>query len=95
MMAMLDRGWVRGITLSAAFVLMLLVTLFPRPLTVEDGSPIGHGALMLIMWGLAAGFVHGIGFIPRNRILRALLGPVVAWLGMGMVLVFYVQYFLR
>src|SRR3569833_4484877 len=78
MMAMPDRGWVRGITMDAAFVLMLLVTLIPRPLTVEDGSPIGHGTLMLIMWGLAAGFVHGIGFIPRNRILRSLHGPVLA-----------------
>ncbi len=95
MTAILDRGWVRGITLAMAFALMLLVTLFPRPLTAEDGSPIGHGTLMLIMWGLAAGFVHGIGFVPRNRIVRALLGPVVAWLGMGAVLVFYVQYFLR
>ena len=93
--AMLDRGWIRGITLAAAFVLILLVTLFPRPLTVEDGSPIGHGILALIMWGLSAGFVHGVGFVPYNRILRVLLGPAVAWLVMGVALTFYVQYFLR
>jgi predicted membrane protein len=95
MTALLDRGWMRGITLATAFTLMLLVTLFPRPLTVEDGSPIGHGMLMLIMWGLAAGFVHGIGFVPRNKLLHALLGPVAAWLGMGVGLVFYVQYFFK
>lgn len=95
MTALSDREWVRGITLATAFALMLLVTLFPRPLTAEDGSPIGHGTLMLIMWGLAAGFVHGVGFVPRNRFLRIVLGPVIAWLGMGVGLAFYIQYFLR
>ena len=47
------------------------------------------------MWGMSAGFVHGIGFVPRNNVLRVLLGPVAAWLGMGVGLVFYVHYFLR
>lgn len=95
MTALLDHGWIRGITLAAALVLMFLVTLFPRPLTVEDGSPISHGILALIMWGLSAGFVHGVGFVPHNRTLRVLLGPAVAWLGMGVALAFYVQYFMR
>lgn len=91
----LDSAWARGITLATAFTLMLLVTLFPRPLTVEDGSPINHGTLMLIMWGLSAGFVHGVGFVPRNRVLRVVLGPVIAWLLMGVGFVFYIQYFFR
>jgi predicted membrane protein len=74
---------------------MLLVTLLPRGLTGADGSPLGHGVLTLVMWGLSAGFVHGVGFVPRNRILRALLGPLVAWSGMAVGLFFFVQYFLR
>jgi cyd operon protein YbgE len=95
MSAALDSGWARGLSLLAALGLMLLVTLLPRGLTVEDGSPLGHGVLALIMWGMSAGFVHGVGFVPRHRILRVLLGPVVAWLGMSVGLFFYVQYFLR
>ena len=95
MNAVLDSGWARGVSLLAALTLMLLVTLLPRGLTTEDGSPIGHGMLTLIMWGLSAGFVHGVGFVPRNRILRVLLGPVVAWLLMAVGLFFYVQYFSR
>lgn len=91
----LNAGWVRGVSLLAALALMLLVTLLPRGLTTEDGSPIGHGMLTLIMWGLSAGFVHGVGFVPRNRILRVLLGPLVAWSGMAVGLFFYVQYFSR
>ena len=95
MMRGLDTGWARGISLLVALTLMMLVTLLPRGLTTEDGSPISHGVLVLIMWGMSAGFVHGVGFIPRNRILRVLLGPVVAWLWMGVGLAFYVAYFLR
>lgn len=95
MNAVLDSGCARGVSLLAALGLMLLVTLLPRGLTVEDGSPLGHGVLMLIMWGMSAGFVHGVGFVPRNRVLRILLGPLAAWLGMAVGLFFYVQYFLR
>jgi cyd operon protein YbgE len=95
MSAVLDSGWARGVSLLAAFGLMLLVTLLPRGLTDADGSLLGHGVLALIMWGMSAGFVHGVGFIPRNYILRVLLGPLAAWLGMALGLVFYIQYFLR
>jgi predicted membrane protein len=92
---LLDSGWARGVSLSAALGLMFLVTLLPRGLTAADGSPINHGILTLVMWGLSAGFVHGVGFVPRNRVLRVLLGPLVAWLWMGLGLILYMQYFLR
>ena len=91
----LDSGWARAVSLVSALALMILVTVFPRGLTVADGSPISHGALTLIMWGMSAGFVHGIGFVPRSKVLRVLLGPVVAWLLMGVGMLFYVRYFLR
>jgi cyd operon protein YbgE len=91
----LDTGWARGVSLLVALTLMMLVTLLPRGLTTEDGSPLSHGVLTLIMWGLSAGFVHGVGFVPRNRLLRMLLAPVVAWLWMALGLFFYVQYFSR
>lgn len=83
----------RGLSLVAAVVLMLLVTLMPRALTAEDGSPIGHGILALIMWGLSAGFVHGVGFVPRNAVLRLLLGPLAAWPLMALGLFFFVRHF--
>jgi len=91
----LDSGLARGVSLVLALALMILVTIFPRGLTVADGSPISHGVLTLIMWGMSAGFVHGVGFVPRNNVLRVLLGPAIAWLLMGVALIFYVQYFLR
>jgi cyd operon protein YbgE len=95
MNGVLNSGWARGVSLVSALALMILITVLPRGLTTTDGSPINHGILALIMWGMSAGFVHGIGFVPHNAVLRAVLGPVAAWLGMGVGLVFYAQYFLR
>ena len=89
----LDRGWARGVSLAAALGLMILVTLLPRALTEADGSAISHGVLALIMWGMSAGFVHGVGFVPHNRTLRVLLGPYVAWPLMALGLSFFVQHF--
>ncbi|MFN3750872.1 MAG: cyd operon YbgE family protein [Thiobacillus sp.] len=94
MTTFLNRGWARGLSLVAAFVLMLLVTLAPRALTVEDGRAIGHGALTLIMWGMSAGFVHGVGFVPNNAVLRILLGPWVAWPLMALGLSYFARPFL-
>lgn len=83
----------RGFTLATAFVLMLLITIYPRALAAEDGGPIGHGVLMLIMWGLSAGFVYGVGFVPVNRVLAVVFGPWVAWAGLGVGIVYYLRYF--
>ena len=87
----LDRGWARGVSLACALALMLLITLFPRGLAAPDGSPPNHGLLMLVMWGMSAGFVHGVGFVPRNPLLRFALGPLAAWLGMGLGLAVYAR----
>lgn len=38
-----------------------------------------HTALPIMLLGVAAAFVHGIGFVPDNRALRVLFGPVCAW----------------
>lgn len=89
----LDSGWTRGISLAAAVTLMLLVTLLPSGLTDADGSAVNHGVLSLVMWGLSAGFVYGVGFVPNPRALRIVFSPLVAWLGMGVAVIFYIRYF--
>lgn len=94
-MASTLAGAGRGFTLATAFVLMLLITIYPRALAAEDGGPIGHGVLMLIMWGLSAGFVYGVGFVPVNRLLRVALGPWVAWAGFALGLAYYLRFFLE
>ncbi len=93
MTTVFDRGWARGVSLVTAFTLMLLVTLAPRALTVEGGSPIGHGTLLLVMWGMSAGFVHGVGFVPRHALPRIALGSYAAWPLMALGLSYFVRHF--
>jgi predicted membrane protein len=67
-----------------ALMLAALVTFYPPAV-----ASLSHGLITLVIWGMSAGFVHGIGFDPDGRIWRVLLGPVVAWvlMGMGLVLI--------
>ena len=75
---LLNSGWARGLSLLAAGGLALAITAYPRGL-MHDGVALDHGLLSLLMWGMSAGFVHGVGFDPDNRWLRLLLGPLIAW----------------
>jgi len=75
---MLYGGLVRSLSLLAASVFCLAVLLFPQLLITQGQSP-NHGALVLGLWGMAAGFVHGVGFVPRHVLVRLALGPIAAW----------------
>lgn len=94
-MSALDRPWARAVSLVAALALMLLITLAPRALTAADGSPLGHGLLMLVMWGLSAGFVHGVGFVPRNPVPRFLFNAWTAWGLMALGTALFLRHFFR
>jgi predicted membrane protein len=66
------------LSLLAASGLSLLIILYPQAVMPGGVAP-DHTALMLCMYGIAGGFVHGVGFVPRNPLLRFALGPLVAW----------------
>ena len=68
----------RGVSLLIAVSISVGVLAWPKLLVNPDGH-VEHGWLILLMWGMAAGFVHGVGFVPRNRMLQIVLGPIVAW----------------
>jgi len=65
----------------ASFLLALGMTglVLVRPVLFAPGGEVRHLPLLAIMWGLAAGYTHGVGFVPRNRVLKVLLGPGPAW----------------
>jgi|GEM_PF-510295 len=75
----LYSGPARLVSMLSAGTLSLILSLYPHAV-IQNGQPPDHSALMLCMWGIAAGFVHGVGFVPRNFILRLALGPFAAWL---------------
>lgn len=66
--------------LSLLLVVPLALVLLIHPAAMLDGQGgYSHPLLMLVMWGISAGFVHGVGFIPRLLLWRWLLGPLPAW----------------
>lgn len=50
--------------LLAALAIMTGVSLRPQLLTAENGNA-DHIAALLVFWAMSAGFVRGVGFIPR------------------------------
>lgn len=64
-------------SMAAAFCLVLVV--YPQ-LIIRDGAAPNHGALLLGLIGMAAGFVHGVGFVPYRTFFKILLGPLAAWI---------------
>ncbi|MBP8215940.1 MAG: cyd operon YbgE family protein [Propionivibrio sp.] len=57
--------------LIIAIALTLLLTIYPPILTTSAGKA-DHAAATLALWSMSAGFIRGVGFVPRNRLLRVL-----------------------
>lgn len=66
--------------LSLALVLPLSLTLLLHPVLLLDSrGQYSHGVLTLMLWGIAAGYVHGVGFDPQAWAWRLVFHPLVAW----------------
>ncbi len=68
----------RAISLLAASALTLVILIYPIALG-RVGSMPSHGALALVMLGISAGFVHGVGFVPTSSLWRHVFHPAFAW----------------
>jgi len=55
--------------LSIAIVIALGLTIYPLILSNRAGKA-DHLAAMLALWAMSAGFIRGVGFVPRSRGLR-------------------------
>lgn len=75
-------GPARAVSLLAAGTLALVIMLYPVALSRSGAMP-PHGLLALVMLGISAGFVHGVGFKPKAWLWRALFHPLLAWLLMA------------
>jgi predicted membrane protein len=69
----------RALSLTAAAALSLALMVYPYALgnTMDRET---HTALPVFLFGVSGAFVHGIGYEPDNRFLRALLGAPLAWI---------------
>lgn len=73
----------RVLSLLLAVPLALLLLIHPAAMLDGEGR-YSHGLLMLVMLGVSAGFIHGVGFDPRGQPWRWLFGPVCGWLLMAL-----------
>ena len=61
-----------GLQLPSLFVgLFIMVggTVYPLAMTDTTGQA-DHGVAVLLLWSMAAGFVRGVGFVPRMLAVR-------------------------
>ena len=61
---------------SFALAMGLSGAIFAYPRALDHA---GHGQLSLVMLGVCAGFVHGVGFVPQGRVWRIAFSPWLAW----------------
>ena len=73
----------RALSLVLAIVLALTLTIYPLAAIGASGKP-SHGLLVLLFWGIAAGFIHGVGFEPRAMLWRIAFGP---WVGLSLMVI--------
>jgi predicted membrane protein len=74
-------------SLAAALLVMVAGTLYP-PLMADAAGHADHRLAMALFWAMSAGFVRGVGFVPRFVPWRLLLSgwAVLAALGLAVAL---------
>jgi predicted membrane protein len=68
----------RAVSLALALPVSAVLLVAPF-LLAHHLSDADHGLLSLMMIGLTGALVHGMGYVPRARVLRLLFSPAVAW----------------
>lgn len=61
-------------SLLIAVGIMVIGTAYPYAVTNASGKA-DHGIATALFWAMAAGFVHGVGFVPRHWLWRVLFSP--------------------
>jgi len=69
----------RMVSLWLAIGLTVLVLAYPKAFAPSGIHSVRHDLLSLMMLGIAAGFVHGVGFVPQHLGWRMLWSPYLAW----------------
>lgn len=71
--------------LLAAIAIMLALSIRPDVLADARGHA-DHGAAALACWAMAAGFVRGVGFVPRFWLWRSLFSSLACATGLALAL---------
>lgn len=71
--------------LGIGITLMLLMTALPNLATNRQGQA-DHPVALLIFWAMSAGFIRGVGFIPRHILPRLLFSGLACALALALAL---------
>jgi len=69
---------VHGPSLALALAIMVAGTVYPPLFAGADGRA-DHGLALWLSWAMSAGFVRGVGFVPRGAPWRWLLSAPAAF----------------
>ncbi len=83
------RTLARTLSLAAAAAVVAVTVFYPRAVAV-DGAHVPYPGFVLMMLGMSAAWVYGLGFVPQHPVLRFLFSPWTAWslLAAGAFIVF-------
>lgn len=70
-------------SLGTALVVMLAATVYP-PLFADAAGKPDHVLAMFLFWAMSAGFVRGVGFVPRARVWRWLFSGAACTLALAL-----------
>lgn len=69
------RNGISWLPLLCAISIMLALSIYPNVLVRTNGT-VDRIASYLLFWSMSAGFIRGVGFIPRQQLLALLFsGP--------------------
>lgn len=71
-----------GPALTTALAIMLGGTLYP-PLFADAAGKADHGLAMALFWAMSAGFIRGVGFVPRHAAWRWLFSGTAVVLSLA------------
>jgi predicted membrane protein len=69
----------RVLSLAVAGLFSLVILVNPYLLASVPSARL-HTALPIMMLGNSGLFMHGLGFVPKARIVRIFFHPITAWL---------------
>ncbi|KAB2928552.1 MAG: hypothetical protein F9K30_00800 [Dechloromonas sp.] len=72
-----------ALPLTIGLVLLIVMTILPG-IATDAGGRADHTAALLIFWSMSAGFVRGVGFIPRHWLPRLLLSAQACAIALGL-----------
>jgi len=79
-------GGISLLPLLTAIAIMLGITAWPAALSGPQGGA-DHWAAMALFWAMSAGFVRGVGFVPRHLAWRLMFSGTACLLGIALAVV--------